>query len=347
MIEEKIDSTDDAGELYEHYKFVADPRQSPLRVDKFLQTRIENASRNKVQQAATAGNVLVNDKVVKSNYKVKPGDVVIVVMSTPPKVVDIFPQELELNIVFEDDDVIIIDKQAGLVVHPGFGNEDSTLLNGLMYYFEKTNQNIENGFGYLVHRIDKDTSGLLIIAKNEMAQTKLGKQFYDHSIERKYQALVWGDFVEEEGTIEGHIGRSLKDRRKMTVFPGGEYGKHAISHYKVLKRFGYVSLVECKLETGRTHQIRAHFSHIKHPLFNDEKYGGDQILKGTTFTKYKQFIQNCFKIIPRQSLHAYVLGFVHPTTGKLLRFESELPDDMKQVLEKWENYAQHKDLFVD
>ena len=347
MIEEKIDGTEDTGELYEHYKFVADPRQSPLRVDKFLQSRIENASRNKVQQAATAGNVLVNDKVVKSNYKVKPGDVVIVVMSTPPKVVDIFPQELELNIVFEDDDVIIIDKQAGLVVHPGFCNEDSNLLNGLMYYFEKTNQNIENGFGYLVHRIDKDTSGLLIIAKNEMAQTKLGKQFYDHSIERKYQALVWGDFEEEEGSIEGHIGRSLKDRRKMTVFPNGEYGKHAISHYKVLKRFGYVSLVECKLETGRTHQIRAHFSHIKHPLFNDEKYGGDQILKGTTFTKYKQFIQNCFKIIPRQSLHAYILGFVHPTSGKTLRFESELPEDMTLVLEKWENYAQHKDLFVD
>jgi len=347
MIEEKTDGTEDAGELYEHYKFVADPRQSPLRVDKFLQSRIENASRNKVQQAATAGNVLVNDKVVKSNYKVKPSDVVIVVMSTPPKVVDIFPQQLELNIVFEDEDVIIIDKQAGLVVHPGFGNEDSTLLNGLMYYFEKTNQNIENGFGYLVHRIDKDTSGLLIIAKNEMAQTKLGKQFYDHSIERKYQALVWGDFEEEEGTIEGHIGRSLKDRRKMTVFPNGEYGKHAISHYKVLKRFGYVSLVECKLETGRTHQIRAHFSHIKHPLFNDEKYGGDLILKGTTFTKYKQFIQNCFKIIPRQSLHAYVLGFVHPTNGKYLRFESELPEDMTLVLDKWENYAQHKDLFVD
>jgi len=347
MIKEKIDCTEDTGELYEHYKFVADPRQSPLRVDKFLQTRIENASRNKVQQAATAGNVLVNEKVVKSNYKVKPGDVVIVVMSTPPKVVDIFPQKLELNIIYEDDDVIIIDKQAGLVVHPGFGNEDSTLLNGLMYYFEKTNQNIENGFGYLVHRIDKDTSGLLIIAKNEMSQTKLGKQFYDHSIERKYQALVWGDFEEEEGTIEGHIGRSLKDRRKMTVFPDGEYGKHAISHYKVLKRFGYVSLVECKLETGRTHQIRAHFSHIKHPLFNDEKYGGDQILKGTTFTKYKQFIQNCFKIIPRQSLHAYVLGFVHPTSGKNLRFESVLPEDMLQVLEKWDNYAQHKDLFVD
>lgn len=347
MIEEKIDGTEDAGELYEHYRFVADPRQSPLRVDKFLQTRIENASRNKVQQAVTAGNVLVNDKVVKSNYKVKPGDVVIVVMTTPPKVVDIFPQEMQLNIIYEDDDVIIIDKQAGLVVHPGFGNEDSTLLNGLMYYFEKTNQNIENGFGYLVHRIDKDTSGLLIIAKNEMAQTKLGKQFYDHSIERKYQALVWGDFEEEEGTIEGHIGRSLKDRRKMTVFPDGEYGKHAISHYKVLKRFGYVSLVECKLETGRTHQIRAHFSHIKHPLFNDEKYGGDQILKGTTFTKYKQFIQNCFKIIPRQSLHAYVLGFVHPTSGKNLRFESELPEDMTLVLEKWDNYAQHKDLFLD
>ncbi|PLX14393.1 MAG: RNA pseudouridine synthase [Marinilabiliales bacterium] len=347
MVDEKLDGTEEQSELYEHYKFVADPRQSPLRVDKFLQSRIENVSRNKVQQAATAGNILVNGKVVKQNYKVKPADIITVVMSTPPKVVDIFPQELELNIVYEDDDVIIINKPAGMVVHPGFGNENSTLLNGLMFYFEKTNQEIENGFGYLVHRIDKDTSGLLIVAKNEMAQTKLGKQFYDHSIERKYQALVWGDFDDDEGTIEGHIGRSLKDRRMMTVFPNGEYGKEAISHYTVLKRFGYVSLVECKLETGRTHQIRAHFKHIKHPLFNDEKYGGDQILKGTTFTKYKQFIQNCFKIIPRQALHAYVLGFVHPKTGKLLRFESELPQDMKDVLEKWDNYARHKDLFED
>jgi len=347
MVEEGQDKIDESNDLFEHYRIVVDGRQSLLRVDKYLQSKIMNVSRNKIQQAATAGNILVNDKAVKQNYKVKPNDIVTIVMSHPPKEVEIFAQEVPLEIVYEDDDIIILNKQPGLVVHPGHGHHDSTMLNGLANHFEKTNQNIENGFGYLVHRIDKDTSGLIMAAKNEITQTKLAKQFFDHTIERKYQALVWGDFNEEEGSIEGHIGRSLKDRRVMTVFPDGEYGKVAISHYKVLKRFGYVSLVECQLETGRTHQIRAHFRFIGHPLFNDAHYGGDQILKGTTFTKYKQFVQNCFKIIPRQALHAYILGFVHPTTGKKMFFESKLPKDMSEAIDKWDSYSEHRELFED
>jgi 23S rRNA pseudouridine1911/1915/1917 synthase len=337
--------TDEKGELFEHFRFIADPGQSLLRIDKFLQGKIENVSRNKIQQTASAGSILVNGKVVKQNYRVKPKDVISIVLSTPPREIEIFPQEIPLDIVYEDEELLIVNKQAGLVVHPGHGNYDSTLLNGLSYYFEKTDQKIENGFGYLVHRIDKDTSGLLMVAKNELAQSKIGKQFYDHSIERKYHAIVWGDFEDESGTIEGNIGRSLKDRRVMTVFPNGEYGKHAVSHYKIIKRFGYVSLVECKLETGRTHQIRAHFRYIGHPLFNDARYGGDQILKGTTFTKYKQFVQNCFKILPRQALNAYLLGFVHPISGKEMTFESEMPADMQTVLEKWDSYSRHKDMF--
>lgn len=347
MTEEGKDNIDESGELYEHFRIVSDAGQSLLRVDKFLQNRIENISRNKVQQAAAAGNILVNDKVVKQNYKVKPHDIVTIVMSTPPREVEIFAQEIPLDIVYEDNDVIILNKQPGLVVHPGHGNYDGTMLNGLAHHFEKTSQNIENGFGYLVHRIDKDTTGLIMIAKNELSQSIIAKQFFDHSIARKYQALVWGDFDEENGTIEGHIGRSLKDRRQMTVFPEGEYGKHAISHYKVIKRFGYVTLVECQLETGRTHQIRAHFKFIGHPLFNDERYGGDQVLKGTTFTKYKQFVQNCFKILPRQALHAYILGFVHPTTGEYMKFETELPKDISELLEKWDSYSKHKEIYED
>ncbi len=347
MEHENQEITDEKGELFEHFRFIADQGQSALRIDKFLQGKIENVSRNKVQQTAAAGNILVNGKAVKQNYKVRPRDVISIVLSTPPREIEIFPQEIPLNIIYEDDDLLIINKQAGLVVHPGHGNYDSTLLNGLAYYFAKTDQKIENGFGYLVHRIDKDTSGLLMLAKNELAQSKIGKQFLDHSIDRKYHAIVWGDFAEDKGTIEGHIGRSLKDRRVMTVFPGGEYGKHAISHYKIIKRLGYVSMVECQLETGRTHQIRAHFRYIGHPLFNDARYGGDQILKGTTFTKYKQFVQNCFKILPRQALNAYLLGFVHPSSGKKMLFESEMPADMQTVLEKWDNYSRHKDLFED
>ncbi len=344
MTDEKAEIQEEPIELYEHHRVEVDPGQESVRVDKFLFNKIQNASRNKIQQAAKAGNILVNEKAVKSNYKVKPGDVISVVMSYPPREVDINPEEIPLTIVYEDDDVIIVNKQAGLVVHPGHGNYTGTLLNGLAFYFEQSGQKVkvENGFGYLVHRIDKDTSGLLLIAKNEMAQTKLAKQFFDHTIERSYVALVWGDVEKNEGTISGHIGRSLKDRRVMTVFPDGEYGKEAVSHYRVLQRFGYLTMVECKLETGRTHQIRAHFKYIGHPLFNDARYGGNQILKGTTFTKYKQFVLNSFKLLPRQALHARSLGFVHPTTGKNVFFESELPDDMAAAIDKWEKYTSNR-----
>ena len=347
-MEEKsgMDNTNEENsELYEHHRIVADPGQSLLRLDKFLMQHIANVSRNKIQQAAKAGNVLVNDKPEKPNYLVHPGDVISVVLTYPPRDVEIIPQDIPFSIVFEDADIIIVNKPAGLVVHPAHGNWDGTLLNGLANHFQKTNQKIDNGFGYLVHRIDKNTTGLLLIAKNEESQTKLAKQFYDHTVDRSYNALVWGDLKEDEGTIEGHIGRSLKDRRVMTVFPDGEYGKEAISHYKVLQRFGYVTLVQCKLETGRTHQIRAHFKYIGHPLFADATYGGDQILKGTTFTKYRQFVQNCFKMIPRQALHAKSIGLVHPKTGNYIQFKSELPEDMTQVLQKWDSYSQNSQIY--
>jgi len=342
-MKEPFEGNDESNELYEHYRVVADPGQSPLRIDKFLQVHIANTSRNKIQQAAKAGNILVNDLTVKANHKVKPGDVVSVVLTWPPREVEIIPQDIPLTIVYEDNDLMIINKPAGIVVHPGHANWDGTLLNALAYYFKTNQKNVENGYGYLVHRIDKDTSGLLLVAKTEEAQTKLAKQFFDHTVERTYEALVWGDVEDDQGTISGHIGRSLKDRRVMTVFPKGEFGKEAISHYQVLQRFGYVTLVECKLETGRTHQIRAHFRYIGHPLFNDATYGGDQILKGTTFTKYKQFIQNCFKIIPRQALHAKTIGFVHPATKKQMLFKSELADDMKDVIVKWSNYTLNRE----
>ncbi len=339
MDDEKTFIGDDNAEMYEHHRVVADPGQSPLRVDKFLMNHLANVSRNKLQDAAKAGNVLVNDQPVKSNYKVKPGDVVTIVIAFPPRVLEVHPQDIPLDVVYEDDDVILVNKPAGMVVHPAYANYDGTLLNGLAWYFRESGQQIANEFGYLVHRIDKDTSGLLMIAKNEPAQTKLARQFYYHTVERKYVALVWGDVEQDEGTIEGHVGRSPKDRRVMNVFPDGSNGKHAVSHYRVLQRFGYTTLVECRLETGRTHQIRAHFRYIGHPLFNDARYGGDIILKGTTFTKYKQFIQNCFKILPRQALHAQTLGFEHPTTGKKLFFTTELPEDMQQVIQKWEVYT--------
>lgn len=339
---EKTDIIDENSELYEHHRVIADPGQSLLRVDKFLYNHIANVSRNKIQQAAKAGNILVNEKQAKPNHRVRPGDVVSVVLVYPPREIEIIPQEIDFDIIHEDEDTIVINKQAGLVVHPGHGNYSGTLLNGLAFYFQKTGQKIENEFGYLVHRIDKDTTGLILVAKNEEAQTKLAKQFFDHVVDRTYHALVWGDFDADEGTIEGHIGRSLKDRRQMTVFPDGAYGKRAVTHFRVLQRFGYVTLVECKLETGRTHQIRAHFKFIGHPLFNDARYGGEQILKGTTFTKYKQFVQNCFKLIPRQALHAKSLGFVHPSSGQTMHFESALPNDMQQALEKWDGYAYHQ-----
>lgn len=344
MTEEINESWEENNELFEHYRFVADKRQSLLRIDKFLMARIENASRNKIQQSAKAGNILVNNKVVKQNYKVKPEDLVSIVMSHPPREVEILAEEIPLNIVYEDNDIIVINKAAGMVVHPAYANYNGTLVNALLYHFQQEGLDIQP---QLVHRIDKDTSGILLVAKNELAQTRLANHFFNHTIDRKYNALVWGDFEEEEGTITGHVGRSAKDRRVMCVYPEGEHGKHAITHYKVLKRFGYVTLIECQLETGRTHQIRAHMRYIRHPLFSDTTYGGSAILKGTTFTKYKQFVNNCFAIMPRQALHAKSLGFEHPVTGKRMDFESDLPDDMQEVLNKWESYSTHSNQYED
>jgi len=342
--ENSSEQLDENNELYEHFKIVADKGQTLLRIDKFLLNRIENVSRNKIQQTAKAGNIHVNGSAVKQNYKVRPEDVVTVVFSYPPREIEITPEEIPLQIVYEDKDVIVINKQDNLVVHPGHGNYSGTLLNALAHYFKQTDQLIENGFGYLAHRIDKDTTGLLIIAKNELAQAILARQFFEHTIERKYQAIIWGTPNEEKGTITGHIGRSLKNRKVMDVFPDGKYGKEAITHYRILEHFGYVTLVECQLETGRTHQIRAHMRHSGHPLFNDTWYGGDKILKGTSFTKYKQFIENCFKILPRHALHAKSLGFKHPTSGKPLFFESELPADMSNLIEKWRSYTASREI---
>lgn len=325
-------------ELFEHFNYVAQEGQEPLRVDKFLMNFIENVTRNKVQQAAKAGNILVNDIPVKSNYRVKPNDVVRVVLAHPPHEHHLVAEEIPLNIVYEDNDLIVINKPAGMVVHPGHGNYTGTLVNGLMHHIDNlpTNSNERPG---LVHRIDKDTSGLLVVAKTEYAMAHLSKQFFDRTTERLYMALVWGNVAEDEGIIEGHIGRSLKNRLQMSVFPEGDFGKSARTRFKVLERFSYVTLVQCKLETGRTHQIRAHFKHIGHTLFNDERYGGDAILKGTTFTKYKQFVENCFKELPRQALHAQTLGFEHPVTGEFMSFKSEIPDDMERCLEKWRSYT--------
>lgn len=330
-------------DLYEHHKFVATEGQVPLRVDKFLMNFIENATRNKIQQAAKAGNVLVNDIAVKPNYKVKPKDVVRIVLTYPPHENLLVAEDIPIDIVYEDDEVIVVNKRAGMVVHPGHGNYSGTLVNGLIHHIENLPKNSNERPG-LVHRIDKDTSGLLVVAKTEYAMAHLSKQFFDRTTERLYYALVWGDIEEDEGTIEGNIGRSFKNRLQMDVFPEGEHGKHAVTHFKVLERLTYVTLVQCKLETGRTHQIRAHFKHIGHTLFNDERYGGNAILKGTTFTKYKQFVDNCFKVLPRQALHAKTLGFTHPTTGKFLQFNSEVPEDITACLEKWRTYSEHSKL---
>lgn len=330
-------------DLYEHYRFVASVGQVPLRVDKFLMNFIENATRNKVQQAAKAGNILVNDVAVKQNYKVKPHDIVRVVLSHPPHENLLVAEDIPINIVFEDNTVIVVNKPAGMVVHPGHGNYSGTLVNALIHHIENLPINSNERPG-LVHRIDKDTSGLLVIAKTEFAMANLSRQFFERSTERFYYALVWGNIEENEGTIEGNIGRSLKNRLQMDVFPDGDFGKPAITHYKVLERLTYVTLVQCKLETGRTHQIRAHFKHIGHTLFNDERYGGNEILKGTTFTKYKQFVNNCFNVLPRQALHAKTLGFTHPITGEFLQFDSEIPEDMAACLEKWRSYSEHSKL---
>lgn len=335
-----IEIDDQNEELYEHYNITADRGQGLLRIDKFLTAKLMNTSRARIQAAADNDCILVNGKAVKSSYKIKPLDVVSIVMPYPRREVEITPEDLPLNILFEDDEIVIVNKEAGMVVHPGHGNYSGTLVNALTYHFRDLPlfQSGEQRPG-LVHRIDKDTSGLLVVAKTERAHSKLAKQFFEHSIIRRYHALVWGNLPEDQGTIRGNIGRSAKDRLQMAVFPeDSDQGKNAVTHYKVIERFAYTTLVECHLETGRTHQIRAHFTHIGHPLFNDERYGGDKLLKGTTFTKYRQFVDNCFSLMPRQGLHALSLGFVHPATGEQVYFESSYPADFAGCIEKWRNY---------
>ena len=331
---------DEASGLYEHFSITADKGQSLLRLDKYLTSHMENCSRNRIQVAADSGNILVNGKPAKPSYKVKPLDHIQLVMPYPKREYEVLPENIPLDILYEDDDLVIVNKAAGMVVHPGVGNHSGTLVNAMSYHLQQLPMFSEgNARAGLVHRIDKNTSGILVMAKNELALARLGKQFFDHSIQRRYVALVWGNFDEDEGTITGNIGRSPKDRQKMYVFADGSDGKWAVTHWRVLRRFGYVTLVECRLETGRTHQIRVHMSWIGHPLFNDERYGGDRILKGTTFAKYKQFIENCFAVMPRHALHARMLGFVHPTTGCDVLFESELPEDFRALIAKWENYS--------
>jgi len=340
MISTSYHDPESQEELYEHHRIKVDKGQKPLRIDKYLVNRLVDKSRSRIQAAAGAGNILVDKRPVKSNYRVKPGETISILLPHPPRDTEILPENIPLNIIHEDEHIMVINKEAGMVVHPGVGNYSGTLINALYYYFKDLPlfQSGEQRPG-LVHRLDKDTSGILLIAKTEMALCRMARQFFDRTIQRAYQALVWGDFDEEEGRIEGHIGRDLKDRKKMRVYPGGEHGKPAVTHYRVLERFGYLSLLECRLETGRTHQIRVHFQYIRHPLFNDETYGGNQILKGTTFSKYKQFVQNCFNLLPRHALHAQSLGFRHPSTGKEMYFESALPEDMAAVIEKWRRYT--------
>jgi 23S rRNA pseudouridine1911/1915/1917 synthase len=339
-IDDSSEEFEEQSELFEHHRLVIEPGQKMMRIDKYLVIRMAATSRNRIQNAAEAGNILVNGKPAKNSYKVKPGDIVSIVLSYPKTEHELLAQDIPLDIFYEDDQFVIVNKSPGMVVHPAFGHYEGTLVNALAYRFKQlpmfSGKEVRPG---LVHRIDKDTSGLLVIAKTDIAMNKLAKQFFDHSCKRSYQALVWGNLPSDSGTITGHVGRNLKNRKVMDVFPEGDYGKEAITHYKVLERLGYVNLVECRLETGRTHQIRVHFKSIGHPLFNDWEYGGDKILKGTTFTKYKQFVENCFKILPRQALHAKSLGFVHPTTGIDVLFESELPEDMQLCIDKWRNYT--------
>ena len=328
----------DEQDLYEHLRIVVDKGQSLLRIDKFLMHRVENASRNRIQNAIDLGNVLVNDKEIKPSYRVKPLDVISVVLPHPPRDTEVYPEDIPLDIAFEDDDVLIVNKPAGLVVHPGYNNYTGTLVNGLVFHFQQLPTLPGNdGRPGLVHRIDKDTSGLLLISKNERAMTWLARQFYEHTITRKYLALVWGD-LETDGTVTGYIGRSIKDRRVMSIYDDPEKGKWSVTHYRVLERLNYVTLIECQLETGRTHQIRAHMRHIGHPLFSDATYGGDAIVKGTVFAKYRQFVENCFALMPRQALHAQTLGFVHPTKRSYVHFEAALPPDFEAVLDKWRKY---------
>lgn len=345
MQDEEILAGEQAEELYERKTFTIDKGQEPMRIDKWLQMRIEGATRNKIQQNIEAGFLTVNGKTVKSNYKIKPGDELVLMSFSNPEHTVLKKEDIPLHIVYEDDAVMVINKPANMVVHPGVGNFSGTLLNGVAYYLSKQNPGLDEDtlprFG-LVHRIDKNTTGLLVLAKTSSAAAHLAKQFFNHTVKRNYVALVWGDIEENEGTITGHIARHRQYRKMFDVYPDGETGKHAITHYKVLERFNYVTLVECVLETGRTHQIRVHMKHIGHTLFNDWEYGGDRILKGTIYTKYKQFVDNCFELCPRCALHAKTLGFIHPVTGKEIGFEAPLPDDMQQVIDKWRNYISHR-----
>lgn len=355
MIDDSFDEIDDLSEdelvedqnseLFEHYRFVADKGQGKIRVDKYLAMHIVGVSRNRIQQAAEADCILVNNTPVKSNYRIKPLDVISVVMNRPPRELEIIPEDIPLDVVYEDEDLMVINKPPGLVVHPGFGNYQGTMVNAIAYRLKDTPEydSKDPRLG-IVHRIDKDTSGLILVAKNAYAKTHLSAQFFNKTTKRQYIALVWGNITDDEGRIEANIGRSLKNRMLMTVFPEADYGKHAVTHYKVLERLGYVTLIQCQLETGRTHQIRVHMKHIGYTLFNDERYGGNEILKGTNFAKYKQFVQNCFNICPRQALHAQTLGFVHPRTGQELMFEAPLPDDMAQLVEKWRGYIAYRDI---
>lgn len=337
---QEVDDNSGDGELYEHFRFVADKGQQLLRVDKFLVSRLEKSSRNRIQQAAEAGCIIVNGRPVKSNYRVKPLDVVSVVMDRPRYELEIIPEDIPLDIVYEDDDLLVVNKPAGLVVHPGHGNYSGTLVNALAWHFkDNPNYDVNDPRMGLVHRIDKDTSGLLVVAKTPDAKTHLGKQFFNKTTRREYIAVVWGVPQPEKGTIIGNVGRNPKDRLQMTVFPNGEDGKHAVTHYEVVEPLNYVSVVRCRLETGRTHQIRVHMKYKGHPLLADSRYGGDEILRGERSAKYKQFVENCFKICPRQALHARTLGFVHPSTGKEMFFESEVPADMTAMIEKWRNYT--------
>ena len=351
-IDEEIDElpNDEEQTLFEHHHIKVEKGQVSMRIDKFIMIRVANTTRTKIQNACDAGFVLLNGKPIKSNYKVKPLDEISIVLTVPPRSVEILPENIPLDINYEDDYIVLVNKKPGMVVHPAYGNYTGTLVNALVYHFKnlpKTKTKLNNDLYLerpgLVHRIDKNTSGIIIIAKTELAMTRLAKDFFDRTMDRKYIAICWGDLKTDSGTITGNVGRDLKDRKKMHTFPeGSEYGKHAVTHYKVLERFGYITLVECKLETGRTHQIRVHFKSIGHPLFNDNEYGGDSVLKGVNSSKYKQFIQNCFNLLPRQALHAKTLGITHPISGEKLFFDSEIPPDMLAVIEKWRRYTKDK-----
>lgn len=346
-IQDIEEESSESEELYEKLLITISKGQEPLRIDKFLMTRIEGATRNKIQQGIDNEMVLVNDKPVKSNYRVRPDDRIVVFDNRSPESSDIIPQDIPLNIHYEDDDILLINKPAGMVVHPGSGNPDGTLVNGVAYYLKKQNPDLDESelsrFG-LVHRIDKNTTGLLVMAKSAKAMSDLARQFFNHTVHRRYIALVWGDVEKDEGTIIAHVGRHQRFRKLFTAYPEGDFGKDAITHYKVLERYNYVTLIECRLETGRTHQIRVHMQLIGHPLFNDDFYGGDRIVKGTVFTKYKQFVDNCFALCKRQALHAKELGFIHPKTLKPMHFESDIPEDMAAVIEKWKKYIGHKEI---